>query len=252
FEYHPPIVLGALDPPTGPATGGTLVSISLAFSFDPVRDASVSCFFNGTVVPATVVSNTSVECIAPPTIPNGGTMGAADVAASASVAGRALEFFYLPDQAEMSVFPPSGPIKGGTLVEVSSRHIADAVAALFSYEAVEGFADASQFNSTNSGSYFPSRLPPYSAVCSFSTDGNGSGDSAFYYRPEPYVFGVDPAYGPVTGGNPVRVEGAAFRQEGRPGSRSDEMVRCRFGDQEVGATVHAAGLLSCRAPPMPA
>lgn len=357
FEYHPPIVLGGLNPPTGPAIGGTLVSVSLAtsawdnetifnsdggagndtveydwrFAFDPVRDASATCFFNGTAVPAAVVSNTSVECIAPPTIPNGGVTlvtvsvngakvshdggvgaGAADVLEEASVAGRALEFFYLPDQSEMSVFPPSGPVKGGTLVEVSSRHIADAAAALFSHQ---GSSSISRHNSTDGGSssYFPSRLPPYSAVCSFSPDGNGTGASAvlvaasglsfhwdgvvdaggretgvgrvlcrsppapdnlaspvtvqlslnggrdfttegaqFYYRPEPYVFGVEPAYGPVTGGNPVQVEGKAFRHEGWPGGRSDEMVRCRFGDQEVGATVHAAGLLSCRAPPMPA
>lgn len=355
FEYHPPIVLGGLYPRTGPAIGGTLVSISLAtsvsdndtvftaggaendtsesdwqFSFDPVRDASAKCFFNGTTAPATVVSNTTVECVAPPTVPNGGVTfvtvsvngaevraggraGGTDVVVDASVAGRALEFFYLPDQAEMSVFPPSGPVKGGTLVEVSSRHIAYAVAALFSHEAREVSYNDSGSNSTNSNSYFPSRLPPYSAVCSFSTDGNGTSASAvlvaasalsfqwdgiddahgretgvgrvlcqsppapdnvaspvtiqlslnggsdfttngaqFYYRPEPYVFGVEPTYGPVTGGNAVRVEGAAFRHEGWPAGGSDEMVRCRFGDQEVGATVHAAGLLSCRAPPMPA
>lgn len=362
FEYHPPFLLGSLDPPTGPAIGGTLVSISLAtsdysdngtiytssssagaaggngtseaewqFSFDPIRDASASCLFNGTAVPATVVSNTSVECVAPPTIPNGGvtfvavSVNGAEVldgggntvaAAGATIGvGGTLEFFYLPDEAEMLLFPPSGPVKGGTLVEVSSRHIADAAAALFLHQTSGHSSDGHQNTSTINDASFPLLLPPSLAVCSFSSNiinGDGSGTSVvavaaselsfhwdgivdadgretgvgrvlcrsppapdgfpspvtvqlslnggrdftnhgaqFYYRPEAYVFGVEPTYGPVTGGNPVRVEGAAFRDESLPGGRLDEMVRCRFGDQEVGATVHTAGLVSCRAPPMP-
>lgn len=342
FEYHPVPLLGSLDPQTGPAIGGTVVSVSLAashsddetisaaaadpssaewqFSFDPIRDASAHCLFNGTAVPATVVSNTSVECVAPPTVPNGGvtfvtvSVNGADVLHNYAgdgpenrVAGSALEFFYLPDEAEMMLFPASGPVKGGTLMEISGRHIADAAAALFLHETSEGFSSV-----TNNDS-FPLRLPPSSVVCSFTSnaDNDGAATSAvaiaasgasfhwdgivdadgretgvgrvlcltppapdnlpapvtvqlslnggkdftnhgvqFYYRPEAYVFGVEPAYGPVTGDNPVRVEGAGFRDEGGPGGRSDEMVLCRFGDQEVGATVHAAGLMSCRAPPM--
>lgn len=347
FEYHPVPLLGSLDPPTGPAIGGTLVSVSLAtslwgdenisaggtspssvewqFSFDPIRDASAKCLFNGTVVPATVVSNTSVECVAPPTVSDGGvtfvtvSINGADMlhdndASDGSenrVAGSALEFLYLPDEAEMMLFPASGPVKGGTLVEVSGRHIADAATALLLHQTSEdssiGYEASSLKNAT-----FLVRLPPSSVVCSFNSNNNvdGAATSAvavtasglsfhwdgvvdaygretgvgrvlclsppapdnlpaqvavqislnggkgftnhgaqFFYRPEAYVFGVEPAYGPVTGDNPVRVEGSGFRDEGGPGGRS-EMVLCRFGDQEVGATVHAAGLVSCRAPPM--
>lgn len=350
FEYHPPFLLGSLDPPTGPAIGGTLVSISLAtfdsddgaisadgdttsgaqwqFSFDATRDALANCRFNGTVVPATVVSNTSVECVAPPTVPSGGVtfvavsvnglevFGASaidDGADSSSVVGSFLEFFYLPDEAEMSLFPPSGPVKGGTLVEVSSRHIADAASALLLHQNSEGSFDGFEISSVLSNESLPLRLPPSSVICSFNSNDGGAETSAvlvaasgisfhwdgtvnadgretgvgrvlclsppaldnlpepvtvqvslnggsdftnqgaqFYYRPEAHVFGVEPAYGPVSGGNSVRVEGTAFRGEGGPGGRSEEMVLCRFGDQEVGATVHAAGLVSCRAPPMPA
>lgn len=366
FEYHPPFLLGSLDPPTGPAIGGTVVSISLAtsgsdngtvfadsgsavsvaggngstsevaqwqFSFDPIRDVLAKCFFNGTVVQATVVSNTTVECVAPPTIANGGVTfvavsvngvevasggGGVTVAGDAGAANGAgtLEFFYLPDEAEMQLFPASGPVKGGTIVEVSSRHIADAAAALFLHQSSgNSLDDGHQNASTINDAAYPLRLPPSSAMCSFSSnvDSTGTGTpvvsvvpaselsfhwdgivgqdgretgvghvlcqtppapdnlpspvtvqlslnggrdftnhgAQFYYRPEAYVFGVEPAFGPVTGGNPVRVEGAAFRDEGRPGGRSDEMVLCRFGDQEIGATVHTAGLISCLAPPMP-
>ncbi|CAN0541450.1 unnamed protein product, partial [Scytosiphon promiscuus] len=93
------------------------------FSFDPVRDASASCLFNDTVVPATVVSNSSLECIAPPTVPGGGisfvrvSINGAEVFGGSATA--VTEFFYLPDEEDMAIFPASGPVKGGTLVEIS-------------------------------------------------------------------------------------------------------------------------------------
>lgn len=340
FEYYPAFVLGSLDPPTGPAIGGTVVTVSLAptvftdgqngtsnstgslsdvdskwqFSFDPARDASASCLFNDTVVPATVVSNSSLECIAPPTVPGGGvsfvrvSINGAEVFGGSATAvtgtgnatdhdGGTVEFFYLPDEEDMVIFPASGPVKGGTLVEISSRHIAKAAGALF----------LSQTSNTDdywtSDSYFPSLLPPSSAMCLFGdgvavaaarlefhwdgivdADGretgvgrvfcvsppaqdslpspvavkvslNGGKDYTlngpqFHYRQEAYVYNVEPAYGPVTGGNPVRVEGGPFRDEDVGKGGMGEMVRCRFGDHEVGATVLTLALLSCRSPPM--
>ena len=340
FEYYPAFVLGSLDPPSGPAIGGTVVTVSLApttfaddqnstsnsirnpldvesnwhFSFDPVRDVSASCLFNDTVVPATVVSNSSLECIAPPTIPGGGISfvrvsingaevfdGSAKAASSTGNTtdhgGSTLEFFYLPDEEDMVLFPASGPVKGGTRVEISSRHIAKAAGALF--------VSQTSYNDDywTSDSYFPSLLPPSSVMClfgdraavaaaglTFHWDGdvdangretgvgriscvsppaqdslpypvavkvslNGGKDYTlngpqFHYRPEAYVYSVEPAYGPVTGGNPVRIEGGPFRDEDVGKGSPAEMVRCRFGDHEVGATILTPALLSCRSPPM--
>lgn len=340
FEYYPAFVLGNLDPPSGPAIGGTVVTISLApmaladgqnstynntgnatdvgskwqFSFDPVRDSSANCLFNDTVVPATVVSNSSVECIAPPTIPGGGVSfvrvsvnGAEVFDGSAKTVtgsdnttdhgGGTLEFFYLPDEEDMALLPATGPVKGGTLVEVSSRHIARAAGALFLSQT------SNNDDYWTSDSYFPSLLPPSSVMCLFGdgtpvaasgltfhwdgivdADGreigvgrilcvsppaqnglpspvavkvslNGGKDFTlsgpqFHYRPEAHIYSVEPTYGPVTGGNPVRVEGGPFRDEGVGTGSLDKMVRCRFGDHEVGATVLTPALLSCRSPPM--
>lgn len=343
FEYHPAFLLGSLDPLSGPAIGGTVVTVSLAptaaanvsqssnfgnagnssdvvstwqFSFDPVRDASANCLFNETVVAATVTSNLSVECVAPPTVPAGGvsfvrvSVNGAEVfdgstepvAGSNDITGDhdgggTVQFFYLPDEEDMAVFPASGPVKGGTLVEVSSRHIATAAGALFLSQASNN--DGSWTNT----SYFPSLLPPSSVWCLFGdepavaasgvtfhwdgvvdADGretgvgrikclsppaenglpspvavkvslNGGKDFTlngpqFHYRPEAYVYSVEPAYGPVTGGNPVRVEGGTYRDEDVGKGGTEQMVRCRFGDHEVGATVLTTGLISCRSPPM--
>lgn len=345
FEYHPPFLLGSVDPVSGPAIGGTIVTISLApiassngttsisdgvgnasevlaewqFFFEPIGDTSVSCLFNGTIVPATPVSNSSLECIAPPTVPGGGVsylrvsvngMEVFDPKTFAAIpatnisygSSDALQFFYLPDEEEMNIFPASGPVKGGTLVEISSRHIANAAAAMFlAAHAIEENSNGGD-NATN-GQYYPLHLLPSSIKCSFGnsaavaaselsfhwdgvvdSDGretgvgrvlcvsppaaddlpasvaihvslNGGRDftqhgAQFHYRPEAHVSSVEPAYGPVTGGNPVRVEGGPFTNDGVGGVSSEQIVRCRFGDQETEATVHTAGLVGCRAPPM--
>lgn len=333
FEYHPTFLLGSLNPQAGPAVGGTLVTVSLTstittndstdtlgsvrnasepsawrFAFDPVRDAGAKCLFNGTNVAATVVSNTSVECIAPPTVPCGGVsfvrvaVNGIDVSDDVSYgSGSYLRFFYLPDEEEMSLFPASGPVKGGTLVEVSSRHIAKAAALPLSVtmEDMDNVQASVPYIGNTSNTL---RFPLSSVVCSFGgftalasgisfpqlgvsdfgerdTDVgrvlcisppaadytpsrvsvevslNGGSDftqygAQFHYRPEAHISGIEPTYGPVTGGNAVRVEGGPFRDEGTGGKISEQMLRCRFGDTEVGATMYTTRLVSCRAPPL--
>ena len=336
FEYHPMFLLGSLDPLIGPAIGGTVVTLSLTsataankstetfgsmrnvsdassewqFVFDPVRDTGARCLFNDTSVAATVVSNSSVECVAPPTVPGGGvslvrlSLNGADLFDNEAYGGGSyLRFLYLPDEREMSLFPANGPIKGGTLVEVSSRHIFEA-AALFLSATVEQ-TDEVQLSAQNmNNASNPVGLPLSLVMCSFGgvtmpalgisfrwrgiTDVEGGERSThvgvvlcvsppapddvpsrvsvevsldggndftqhgaqFHYRPEAYVSGLEPAYGPVTGGNIVRVEGGPFRDEGIGEEISKQLLRCKFGDKEVGATVHTTELVSCRAPPM--
>lgn len=226
FEYHPSFTLGSLYPLSGPAIGGTRVTISLSgadnsentteaattnsanttnstessthysdsewnFSFDPVRDAQAKCFFNRTAVSATVVSNTSVDCVAPPTIREGGVslvrvaVNGVDTKASASTSSisstkdpvsddmyqtDALRFVYLPDDSGMSLFPATGPVGGGTAVVISGRHIADAAATLFSLQASDfagGVNDSIANISVKNADQYPLLLSPSSVVCSF-------------------------------------------------------------------------------------
>lgn len=333
FEYHPTFLLGSLNPQAGPAVGGTLVTVSLAltvnandstdtlgsvrnasapsawrFAFDPVRDAGAKCLFNGTSVAAMVVSNSSVECIAPPTVSGGGvsfvrvSVNGIDVFDDVSYgSGSYLRYLYLPDEEEMFLFPASGPVKGGTLVEISSRNIAKAATLLLSEimgEMDNVQASVPYISNTSNMLHFPLS----SVVCSFGgfstlasrislprrgvsefedrdTDVgrvlcvsppavdcipsrvsvevslNGGNDftqygAQFHYRPEAHISGLEPIYGPVTGGNAVRVEGGPFRDEGTGGKISEQILRCRFGDKEVGATMHTTRLVSCRAPPL--
>lgn len=340
FEYHPSFVLGTIDPPSGPAIGGTLVTISLGsgadvgsesgssenmtlslsptweFSFNPSRDAQARCLFNGTSISASIISNSSVQCVAPPTVSRGGVSfvrlslnghkdsnyrnsSVADV--RASYRHGALRFVYLPDEKEMTLFPTSGPVKGGTRVVVSGRHIFEAAALMYYAEADEYREDDGAMRPTSNAS-FPLAFPPSMAACTFGDqpavvasrlsldlDGiigasgqptgvgriscisppardelpsavsveislNGGIDftqrgAQFYYRPEAHVVSVEPAFGPVLGETMVRVEGGPFRDEGNEVAQ-EQLVRCRFGDQESPATVHSASLVACRALPM--
>lgn len=285
------------------------------FSFDPTRDNQAICLFNGTAVPASVVSDSSVECVAPPTVSGGGvslvrvSVNGVDVADASSVSmdeprrGGMLRFIYLPDEEEMSLFPASGPVKGGTTVVVRGRHIAAAAEAFFVAQ-VDGYSQhGTEMSVLGENNSLPLLLPPSSAMCSFGDEppvqasglsfhwdgmldaggretgvgqvvcvsppaADGSphavavevslnvgrdftkGGPQFYYRPEAYISSLEPAYGPVSGGTPVRVEGGPFRDEGS-GVAEEQLVRCRFGDQETGATVHSESLVACRAPAMP-
>lgn len=346
FVYHPPLVLGSLSPLFGPAIGGTLVTVSLSatpaaddgenaatttttnksvglssksawtFVFDPIRDTLTKCFFNGTSVPASVVSNTSIECVTPPTLSAGGVsfvqvsvngIDLIGVSSKSRIAdlhqGDALRFVYVPDENVMSLFPATGPVKGGTAVMVSGRHIADAAAALFALEASEYARNDGEANVSTLNEQYSLLLSPSSVSCSFggepavaasglSFDWGGVVDATaresgvghvlcvsppaasglpsaaavevslnggqdfthsgpqFYYRPEAHVFSVEPTYGPVSGGTPVRIEGGPFRNEGGA-CAAEQLVRCRFGDQEVGATVHSTTLIGCKTPPLP-
>ncbi|CAM9657759.1 unnamed protein product, partial [Sphacelaria rigidula] len=274
FEYHPSFTLGSLYPLSGPAIGGTRVTISLTessthysdsewnFSFDPVRDAQAKCFFNRTAVSATVVSNTSVDCVAPPTI-RGGGVSLVRVAVNVSddmYQTDALRFVYLPDDSGMSLFPATGPVGGGTAVVISGRHIADAAATLFSLQASDfagGVNDRLEYGVGHILCMSPPAANGQPSAVDVEVSLNGGEDftnsgQVFNYRPEAHVSSVEPEYGPVSGETPVRVEGGPFRDEGAgvidPTAR---ITRCRFGDSEVSATVHSASLISCRAPALP-
>ena len=77
YEYVPSIVLGTLEPLSGPSTGGTRLTIALGryddydanpFIFEPYRaiNDEVYCRFDETVVRATILSSVNITCSTPP------------------------------------------------------------------------------------------------------------------------------------------------------------------------------------------
>ena len=110
YKYEGAVVLGSLDPTTGPTTGGTLVTIhGLRLADD------ASCKFGNTSVPARWVSAEQIECAAPPH-----TKGAVDV----TVAGEVLPFQYAAPLVPRAATPASGPAGGGTVVSIEGSGFA--------------------------------------------------------------------------------------------------------------------------------
>ena len=90
YRYFTPPAAPAVSPASGPADGGTLVTIG-GFGLGGPATTQLECRFHGEVVNATVVNSTTVKCISPtlpPPLDMGGNASDAggDVAANASSA----------------------------------------------------------------------------------------------------------------------------------------------------------------------
>ncbi|MFN9944306.1 MAG: IPT/TIG domain-containing protein, partial [bacterium] len=91
-----------------------------------VNTSSALCRFGSLTVPATVVSDTELECISPPI---GGSVA---VSVDFSVtwngqefASSGIAFQYLPDAFVLAVSPAFGPVSGGSLVTVFGGNFVD-------------------------------------------------------------------------------------------------------------------------------
>ena len=137
FQYHPTIVLGTANPVNGPSIGGTKIIVTLAahsfvdwnqFQFQP-EDADplelegthklngLTCRFNDSIVPATVITSNSISCITPPHV-----RGNASI--SISLNGKdfspsTLVYTYDLSARALQIVPLSGPITGGTVISVN-------------------------------------------------------------------------------------------------------------------------------------
>jgi hypothetical protein len=122
FEYLRPVALRALEPVRGPVGGGTFVNVTgSGFSARSAQLGYVWCRFNTSAVAAAWARATEVHCIAPAHAP-GVTVVALTLNEQQHTSGGA-RFEYEVGAAH-SVHPSSGPLAGGTLVEVRGARIA--------------------------------------------------------------------------------------------------------------------------------
>lgn len=126
FIYLGPPTVTGVSPSSGPAAGGTTVTIKGS----GFTDATAVDFGSTPATNVTVVSDTQITATAPP-----GSAGAVDVTVttpdgpSATVGSD--QFTYVPAPAVASVFPSSGPIAGGTSVTITGNHFIGTTAVAF-------------------------------------------------------------------------------------------------------------------------
>ena len=246
--YQPPSSL-SLQPPSGPTTGGVVVTVSGA-GFDAT--GGVSCaWMDGSAVltSANVLSATELTCVAPAYYD---LVAAASsprllvplqvVDASGLSTGGALPFAYELLPVLLSLWPTftfDADVDGAVVTVSGSAFLRTANATC-------------QFGGNlvpvlwlDSGTLLCT-APPASALGAVSVrvslhqSGDWSNALPFLYCAEPSVLSIAPSSGSITGATTVAVRGANFF--------STASAWCRFDTQQVAAVVLSPSQLSCSSP----
>lgn len=132
FYYDQEVVLHALAPDHGPATGGMRVTIE-GSGFR--RDEHLACMFGLEVVPAEYFNNHQIACIAPPqsrfsVVSVSVTLNGQDFTPKPSAVGGVgvrggPTFTYTARAVVTAVQPETGPSRGGTVVSIHGANFAN-------------------------------------------------------------------------------------------------------------------------------
>ena len=117
--YYYDMQITDLVPALGPTTGGTLVSLTGTNFVSPTvhPDASLVCTFGSSMVPATYVSSTSINCIAPVHAAGGVTVSLS--ANAVDFTQNSVEFYYQPPVVLTSLTPTLGSNDVATNLTIS-------------------------------------------------------------------------------------------------------------------------------------
>jgi IPT/TIG domain len=196
YTYTMVPALTLLAPTTGPAAGGTAVTLI-------GTGLSGATGVNFGAIPATsftIVSNTQITAIAPAGV---GTVSVAVTSAAGSSNG--LPFTYVGVPTVTSVSPNSGPVTGGTVVTVTGTGFTGATAVNF------GITPATLYfvlSDTKILAIAPAGTGTVQVTV--TTAAGTSVGVPFTYLPVPTLTSISPASGPVTGGTTVIVSGTGF------------------------------------------
>lgn len=202
FSYVPAPTVASISPTSGPATGGTSVTITgtgfLAGAM--VAIGGVSC------TSVTVNSSTSVSCTTP-----SGTAGTADVVVTNtdSQTGTGVGIYtYNPGPSVSSVSPTSGRTSGGTAITITGTDFS-----VGSTVTVGGSSctSAVRVSSTSLTCTTPSGTAGAVDIVVTNADSQtGIGAGIFTYRAAPTVTSITPTSGDVAGLQNVVIQGTGF------------------------------------------
>jgi len=204
YAYDPIPSVSGVEPPNGPVSGGTAVTVS-GTGF--VSGATVD--FGKTVASkVAVTSATTLTCVSPP-----GSTGTVDVVVNtpggSSTVSPSDEFAYGQVPKVTSISPVVGPLLGGTSVQITGSTFAGATAVTFGAIGAKSFV-------VNSNTSITAVSPKGSAGSVNVTVTNVGGTSEttsadeFVYLPSPTVLSVSPSNGPTRGGTAITITGTGF------------------------------------------
>ena len=201
-----PLRVTGISPSTGPASGGTVVTITGA----NLSEATGVTFGSTSASSYTIDSATQITATAP-----AGTAGDVSVLATAPAGRTAIgtgnQYTYIPVPTVTSISPTAGPIGGGTSVIITGTG--------FSYANATGavkFGAATASYTINSDTQITATAPAHAAGTldiTVTTPGGTSATNAvdqYTYVSPPTVTSVSPTVGPTAGGTTVTINGTNF------------------------------------------
>ncbi|CAN7403178.1 IPT/TIG domain-containing protein [Aminobacter sp. LjRoot7] len=202
FTYVAPPTVTSITPTSGPASGGTFITIT-GTGFTGATAVS----FGGTAATSfTFISPTQITATSP------AGSGTVDVRVTAvggtSAVSAADQFTYIPAPTVTSISPTSGPTAGGTTVVITGTGFSGASAVTFGATAATGYT-------VNSATQITATSPAGTGTIDVrvTTGGGTSATSAadqFTYIGAPVVTSVSPTSGPTSGGTTVTITGTGF------------------------------------------
>ncbi|MNW94848.1 IPT/TIG domain protein [compost metagenome] len=203
INAQPPPTITGVTPASGPASGGTAVTIT-GTGFTGVTALKFGAN-NGVAV--TVVNATTMTATSP-----AGSAGTVNVTVTAaggtSATDAANQFTYIPAPTVTSISPTAGPTAGGTSVTITGTGFTGATAVTFGATAATGFT-------VNSATQITATAPSGSGTVDVrvtttgGTSATGAADQ-YTYAAAPTVTSISPTVGPATGGSTVTITGTGF------------------------------------------
>jgi len=200
-------VVNSINPTSGPATGGTKVTIN---GKNFTGNATVS-FGSIAATWVTINSGTSITTTAP------AGSGTVDVTVTTpggtSNKNSADKFTYVPAPVVSSISPTSGPATGGTTVTINGSYLDGAISVYFGSpsQAAKIIYDSNTRITATSPGENPGTVRVHVTTTGGASDPNDNGQNDQYtYIAAPTVTGVTPNQGPLAGGTTVTITGANF------------------------------------------
>jgi hypothetical protein len=126
FEYISAMQLTSISPLLGPSQGGTVITLTLGAvesTAYALENYNIMCTFDGAIVPARFITDTTIECIAPPyasiTTLLGGSVAVGVTLNSQENSLNTLQFAYRPATTGLTLYPTFGTLYGGTEVNIT-------------------------------------------------------------------------------------------------------------------------------------
>ncbi|MFT4279352.1 MAG: IPT/TIG domain-containing protein [Rhodopseudomonas sp.] len=199
YTYVASPTISAITPNSGPAAGGTSVTIT-GTNLSGVTAVTVGG------ATATLGTNTATSIVI--TTP-AGTAGARDVVVT-TAGGAATStggFTYIAAATVTAITPAVGPTSGGTFVTISGTNLTGATAVTIGGAAATG---VTVVNATTITATTPAHAAGTVDVVVTTPGGTGTGTGLYSYVSSPTVSSISPASGPSAGGTSVTITGSNF------------------------------------------